>query len=151
MGRFGNNKRQIKRFDNVYESIVSASKSTGIAASTISSKLLKGNSDWAYVEYPDLKNEGWMDHPYLDIKVSDLGRIKRKNGVPTYGTKRKDGYHYFHHFQTKKNYSVHRLVVETWLGCDDENVVHHIDSNKSNNIIENLIWVSQGENVRFSI
>lgn len=151
MGRFGNNKRQIKCFDNVYDSIVEASKSTGVPASTISSQLLKRSGNWMYVEYPDLQNETWMWHPYLNIQVSDLGRIKRKNGVPTYGTKRKDGYCYFHHFQTKKNYSVHRLVAETWLGCDDENVVHHLDGDKSKNIIENLIWVSQRENVRFSI
>lgn len=55
MGRFGNNKRQIKRFDTVYESIASASKSTGIPASTIGSQLKKGSNGWSYVEYPDFK------------------------------------------------------------------------------------------------
>lgn len=98
-----------------------------------------------------LKSESWTEHPYLNVQVSDLGRIKRKNGVPTYGTKRKDGYSYFHHFQTKRNYSVHRMVAETWLGYESGYVVHHIDFDKSNNSIENLIWVTQRENVNFSI
>lgn len=48
-----------------------------------------------------------------------------------------------------KRYSkqAHRLVAETYLPNDNPDlVVNHIDGNKLNNSLENLEWITQGEN-----
>jgi hypothetical protein len=48
---------------------------------------------------------------------------------------------------TKKTVKIHRLVANAFIDkCDGKNVVNHIDSNKSNNILSNLEWVSSLEN-----
>ena len=47
----------------------------------------------------------------------------------------------------KKNYSLHRLMADTFL--DNPNnlpIVNHIDGDKTNNKLENLEWVSQSQN-----
>lgn len=44
-----------------------------------------------------------------------------------------------------KNYYVHRLMAEYFLVNDkpkEKTVVHHIDGNRQNNDIKNLIWLS---------
>lgn len=46
---------------------------------------------------------------------------------------------------TKK---VHRLVASAFLGDEPNLCVNHIDSNRSNNRVENLEWVTQLQNVR---
>lgn len=47
----------------------------------------------------------------------------------------------------QKNKAVHRLVAETFLP-NPENLpyVHHIDGNRLNNKLENLMWVSESDN-----
>lgn len=43
--------------------------------------------------------------------------------------------------------SIHRIVAETFLGCENENMeVNHKDGNKDNNRPENLEWMTRGEN-----
>lgn len=45
----------------------------------------------------------------------------------------------------------HRLVMETYNPTDNINLeVDHIDSNKLNNNLENLQWVTHSQNVQFS-
>lgn len=48
---------------------------------------------------------------------------------------------------------VHRLVAEAFHGSapDGRRVVHHRDSDTSNNAAENLEWTSSGENTRYAI
>jgi hypothetical protein len=46
---------------------------------------------------------------------------------------------------TKK---VHRLVASAFLGEQKDLCINHIDSNRSNNCIENLEWVTHLENMR---
>lgn len=44
-------------------------------------------------------------------------------------------------------YNVHRLVAETFLpNPDNLRVVHHIDENKHNNSIDNLMWCTYSYN-----
>lgn len=48
-----------------------------------------------------------------------------------------------------KTFSVHRLVAEAFIHKDNDNlVVNHKDLNRANNCVENLEWITQGENVR---
>ena len=47
---------------------------------------------------------------------------------------------------------VHRLVAETYIPNDNPELdtVDHIDGDKSNNSVENLQWMSRGDNIRKS-
>ncbi len=50
--------------------------------------------------------------------------------------------------------AVHRLVAETFLDGRDlrtQTCVNHIDGNRRNNHVENLEWLSNGENIRHGI
>ncbi len=50
--------------------------------------------------------------------------------------------------RVRKRY-VHRMVAETFLPRVSENLeVNHIDHNKTNNVVENLEWVSRVDNMR---
>jgi hypothetical protein len=54
----------------------------------------------------------------------------------------------------QKHFYVHRLLALTFIPkheSKEELVVNHIDSNKLNNILDNLEWVTQKENVNKSI
>ena len=47
----------------------------------------------------------------------------------------------------QKNKAVHRLVAETFLpNPENLSYVHHIDGNRLNNKLENLMWVSESDN-----
>jgi hypothetical protein len=47
----------------------------------------------------------------------------------------------------RKTVKIHRLVADAFINkIDGKNIVNHIDSNKSNNILSNLEWVSSLEN-----
>lgn len=46
-----------------------------------------------------------------------------------------------------KNYSVHRLVIQTFLGENDKLEVNHKDGNKLNNNINNLEYCTRSENM----
>jgi hypothetical protein len=44
---------------------------------------------------------------------------------------------------------VHRLVLDAFIGsCPEGCEVNHIDSDKKNNVVSNLEWISHKENVR---
>jgi hypothetical protein len=47
----------------------------------------------------------------------------------------------------KKTVKIHRLVANAFIDkIEDKDIVNHIDSNKSNNVVSNLEWVSSLEN-----
>lgn len=51
----------------------------------------------------------------------------------------------------RKQYSVHRLVAETFIeNPNNYNIVNHKDFNTFNNNVENLEWCTQKENVNYS-
>ena len=90
-------------------------------------------------------------HPILGIMVRSDGMVllPSKPGHPEHWTKGcKDGRGYYRVGLNYKNYSVHRLVAETFL--DNPNnlkFVDHIDRDKSNNDSSNLRWVTAQENL----
>lgn len=84
-----------------------------------------------------------------EIEVSSIGRIKMPSGIITYGSNH-NGYRTVS--IKDKNYKVHRLVCMAFKPIDncEDYVVDHIDSDKSNNNLENLEWVTNQVNVQRS-
>lgn len=85
-------------------------------------------------------------------EVSDWGRVRSLNynrtGKPQIliPIKRPDGYSQIH-IGTKSTKPIHKLIAETFIPIPQELLhyekldVHHIDGNRSNNAVWNLIWV----------
>lgn len=104
--------------------------------------------------------EIWKDiYGYEGVyAVSNLGRVKRLAGSGNCifdrlikSRKKKAGYHII--TLTKhgvcKTFHLHRLVAIAFIPNSDLNKeVNHIDLNKSNNIVENLEWVTHEENIK---
>lgn len=89
---------------------------------------------WKY-EKTDLSEEEWKDHPELGVEISDKGRVRKKNGVPTIGNSRNGEYVITIEY---KKYLVARLVAETFHGLHQNQMVIHVDGNKKNNAKENV-------------
>lgn len=99
----------------------------------------------------DLPNEIWKNIPnYPEYQASNLGRIKSPQGGILTGTKHR-GYIRVR-IKDQGQLSVHRLILMAF--CPIENselyVVDHINGKRDDNRIENLRWVWQGENSKFS-
>ena len=102
------------------------------------------------------KDEIWqpvypLGYPYF---VSSHGRVRnRETGKILKPTKQSGGYWYVSLYGNGKRIgvAVHRLVARSFvLGYADGLTVNHIDGVKSNNIPENLEWVTTAENNRHS-
>lgn len=92
-------------------------------------------------------------------RVSNLGRVKsvpRKTVTNIVRDKilsdfdNGHGYRYitFSIKQKRKNYYIHRLVANAFISnIENKPSINHIDSNRSNNNVSNLEWVTVKENV----
>lgn len=93
--------------------------------------------------------ERWKWNDDLRIYVSTHGHVKdehKKNIAPKINPKG-----YFVIYLNHKIYTVHRLVLMTWRPLPNDGTpmtVDHLDSNRRNNHLENLEWVSQAENLK---
>ncbi len=123
----------------------------------------------------ELLTEEWRDICYYEglYQVSNLGRVKRLDGLVGMYYKRKNGTFYreqfkkggmvainSHHFSKYctvmlcKNgkavrYSIHKIVLETFVGpCPEGMECSHKDDVKSNNRISNLEWNTHIENCK---
>lgn len=101
---------------------------------------------------------GYEEH----YAVSNKGRVKRtrmNRGVRNFGQPmnlrlNKAGYPIVPlSVGSRKNLmTVHRLVAAAFLGPTERRMqVNHIDSNKTNNHVSNLEYVTPGENIRHSV
>ena len=84
--------------------------------------------------------------------VSSWGRIKSKTGRIYFGCLRKDGYCCTQLAPGSQRITeyIHRLVAASFLGQPsnpEHTQINHKDGNKSNNAVENLEYVTPGENL----
>lgn len=83
--------------------------------------------------------------------VTEDGQVygyKRKNFLKP--NQDKDGYLYVSLSKDgkPKTFRIHRLMAETYLpNPNNLPEVHHIDSNRKNNCVSNLQWVTQEDNL----
>jgi len=103
-----------------------------------------------------IKMETWLPIVEYDGKyeVSDLGRVKSfaryKDGKIIKPLFNKFGYlHVVLSNNEKKQHSIHRLVLQTFLPIDEIKEVNHKNHIKSDNRLCNLEWCFPSENVRF--
>ncbi len=88
--------------------------------------------------------------PFTCYMISNLGNIKGKYGLIKL-TKTFNGYLKVSLNKKKynKSFTIHRLVAITFLDKSDNNeklIVNHKDSNKTNNNVNNLEWITYSEN-----
>ena len=93
--------------------------------------------------------ERWKWNNDLRIYVSTHGHLKdehKKNIAAKINNKG-----YFVVSLNNRLYSIHRLVLMTWRPLPNDGApmtVDHLDSNRRNNHLDNLEWVSEKENLR---
>ena len=82
--------------------------------------------------------------------ISNVGNVKNnKTGRIVKQQLEKDGYYVVVLITNKcsKNLRIHRLVAQSFIQNPlNKDCVDHIDNNKINNNVENLRWVTKGEN-----
>ena len=130
---------------------------------------MNNQDNYAYEEILELTKQGieiWrrvvIDDIVFDYEVSNLGRVKslkrnlRGGERVGYGNLNKNsgymkkGLFYTDENGNKKNklYSVHRLVAIMFIpNTLNKSCVDHIDTNKTNNKVNNLRWTTQQENM----
>jgi hypothetical protein len=105
--------------------------------------------------YPYVDGENWRDIPgFPDYQASDLGRIRsHKYGVwkvLRLTPHSKNGYLVVSP-RVAGQYvvrSVHRLIARAFLGDAEGRDVNHINGNKHDNSLQNLEYLSRGDNHR---
>ena len=99
-------------------------------------------------------NEIWKDIEEYEglYQVSNLGRVRSfiSNKILRFGVN-PDGYLFVHLYinKSKKYIGVHRIVASAFLdNYEDLPEVNHIDSDKKNNSVLNLEWVTREQNMK---
>ena len=106
-----------------------------------------------------MSKEYWKDIPNYEglYQVSNLGRVrslpKNKGWYKTQekilNIRIKQGYNSVALYKNgnSSEYGVHRLVGQAFIpNIENKPFIHHIDGNKSNNNVKNLMWCTNQEN-----
>lgn len=137
--------------EKIYESIQDAAIDNDVDTSTISNRIREKTivDQFLFTHYFDSKtDEIWKDHPTLGILVSNHGRVQYKNRRISNTTSKR----YEKVSIGGKCHMIHRLVAETFIpNPHNKPIVHHIDHCKTNNHVDNLMWVTHHENIQFYI
>lgn len=98
--------------------------------------------------------ESWRPIAGMDYEVSDMGRVRH---VPSGRIRKHDHYECYARVRFKIYYPyvhtfcpfVHTLVLEAFVGPRPAGfVTRHLNGNKRDNRLENLVWGSHKENAR---
>lgn len=94
--------------------------------------------------------ERWKWNAEHELWVSSEGRIKDRYKQEVQMFINQKGYARVYSERKRCGVAVHRLVLETWRPRIDSDTltVEHCDSNKRNNSIRNLIWMTEEENLK---
>ena len=100
--------------------------------------------------------EIWKDIKGFDglYQVSNLGQVKSLRYNKNMAFTVRSGYYNILLRKNGKRFSkqIHRLVAETFIPNPlNKPFVNHLDFNRKNNVETNLEWVTQKENVNWSI
>lgn len=107
---------------------------------------IRGNS----VE--ELEGEQWKTLFFdANYEVSNLGRLRNKITKIIHKGSLKNGYIIVS--VNNYNYSLHRLILQTWQPIDnyEEMTVDHINGIRTDNRLENLRWATNEENTLYMI
>lgn len=108
---------------------------------------------------PELLEEKWLDVVGYEgyYKVSDRGRVANSKGNILVPVNRDRNSKYLCvtlcKRGSKSSYYVHRLVGEAFIYNDnpkEKTTINHKDQDTYNNCVDNLEWLSLGDNVRYS-
>ena len=95
----------------------------------------------------------WKQIENLDYEINSEGIVRRISTKRTKKSfKRKDGYIGIQLYKTKYdiiNYQLHRLIAIAFIpNPENKEYINHKDSNRENNSLANLEWVTFKENVK---
>lgn len=94
-------------------------------------------------------NEVWKQvENYSNYEISNLGNIKGKKGLLKPSIK--NGYYFvgLSKNNQRKDFYIHRLVAEHFIpNPENKNYIDHINTDRTDNRVENLRWVTRSENM----
>ncbi len=148
---------EINRFDSIEATSVSLKIHRSSVFKFVSGIRMHELYDFKYADNTtvplQLENEIWKPIKDYNYEVSNLGRVKSKQRKKDFIVKQHDKggymYVYLRKHAEQANKRVHRLVAGSFLeNPDNLSDVNHKDHNKKNNTLENLEWLSHGDNCK---
>ena len=105
--------------------------------------------------YEEIIGEQWKPVVGYEglYEVSSHGNVYSMRTKKILRTYNQNGYLHVHLYKNghRKNWVVHRLVANAFIpNPENLETVNHIDENKMNNNVNNLEWMSRGDNIRYS-